>query len=168
MGAFAKISESYSGVNFNKIFQKIFSKEKIEKYIVENIAKDLYNSGITGDGKILQTDTAKRQGLGLPYSKFTTKLKADKNHPTNRVTLYDTGEFDYSMNVYAGNLYAEVKADFQKDNGNIYDNFKYLFKSYSDFQSSVLTLRKKKFDTLLDSYILIEFQKELINFHSNV
>jgi len=167
MGAFGQIAnENYSNIDLNKIFKKIFSKEDIEKYIIESIAMDLYYSGTTGNGKLLQTDTAKEQGLGLPYSKKTILFKEDKNQPTNRVTLRDTGEFDYSMYVDAGNLFADIKADFEKNGSNIYDNFKHMFKSFSDFENSVLTLRKNRFLVLLSDYVIISLQKELIKIHT--
>ena len=46
-----------------------------------------------------------------PYKPLTIQLKTEKNQPTDRVTLKDTGDFYESMRVEAEQTFFEIVAD---------------------------------------------------------
>lgn len=60
---------------------------------------------------------------GNPYRPFTVKIKRAKGQPTNRVTLYDTGEFYDTFEVKILKDGYEITANFKKGSDDIRDNF---------------------------------------------
>jgi hypothetical protein len=60
---------------------------------------------------------------GSPYRPFTVKIKRAKGQPTNRVTLYDTGEFYETFSVRILKDGYEITANFKKGSDDIRDNF---------------------------------------------
>lgn len=169
MGAFKEIANRNFNItkeDLDKVFQKIFQKDKVENFIIKNIASDLYSTGITGDGIKLRTDKSKIENAGNVYAWYTINEKKGKGQPYNRITLHDTGLFNYSMYVDANKMYAEILADFNKDGQSIYNNFFTSFNNFNDFRSSVLTLRRDRFNELIDRYIRIAFREELLLIHT--
>lgn len=60
---------------------------------------------------------------GSPYRPFTVTMRRKKGLPTNKVTLFYSGEFYKTFYVQILKDGYEIKADFQKEDGSILDNF---------------------------------------------
>lgn len=81
--------------------------EENEAYIVGlNVDEQLYEQGVNNLGVEIM-DYA-------PYSPLTIEIKRQKGQPTDRVTLYDTGEFHASFYLEIDNKQFEVKAHDEK------------------------------------------------------
>lgn len=64
---------------------------------------------------------------GSPYKPYTVVIRRSKGLPTNLVTLEDTGEFYKTFRVIIVKDGYEITANFQKEDGNILDNFSSTF-----------------------------------------
>lgn len=93
--------------------------EKNEKFILDQIRGRLLKSGTTADGKQLRTDKAQ---AGNVYSTYTMILKEAKGQPTDRVTLFDKGQFHGSFDLKPEKDQFTTSGDEQKPDGKISDN----------------------------------------------
>jgi hypothetical protein len=94
----------------------------VQKELIEYNQSQLQD-GIDSQGKRIRTISASEQGNGQVYSLFTIAEKAKKGQDFSNVTLYDTGEFYNSMKIENTGNETKFLADFDKPDGNIYDNF---------------------------------------------
>lgn len=70
----------------------IFNDIEAATFVIERNTQDqLYEQGVNALGVEIASYR--------PYSPMTKRLKEEKNQPTDRVTLYDTGAFHHSFNV---------------------------------------------------------------------
>ena len=109
-------------INMNDVIKVIMSYDEVKKSIIDYNQSQL-QAGIDSQGKRIITTSAKDQRLGNVYSTYTIRIKAQKGQDTENVTLEDTGDFYNSMLVKISDDHVEVIADFDKPDGNIYDNF---------------------------------------------
>lgn len=116
-----KIANVFITISSNDIiFQVLGSNENLRKEILDlNRLGQLFKKGEDSKGTDLNTMT--QSGFG--YSQFTINEKKKKNQPTNRVTLFDTGDFYKSFRLVIRPTYMEIEADAQKDDGNLFDDF---------------------------------------------
>lgn len=134
MFVFGSVSEIFSGLNPMQLTYGVFSDEKIKGYLIDAIQLRLSEKGEDADGKKLQTDQSIRQDLGLVYS--ANNLKKAKQR---FVDLYDSGDFYESFKIKPNKKSITVKADFEKENDNIYDNFLLTFQSFNEFEKKILS-----------------------------
>ena len=77
--------------------------EQNEPFIVDCVAnKQLFDKGVNALGVSIMDYR--------PYTPLTVQLKSEKNQPTDRVTLKDTGDFHKSIKVDADRTYFEIYA----------------------------------------------------------
>jgi hypothetical protein len=81
-----------------------------------NTEKQLFDKGEDSTGRTLES-------IGGAYSPFTVSIKQAKGQPTNRVTLFDTGEFyaSWSVKPFKGGFI--IDADPNKDDTNLFDEW---------------------------------------------
>ena len=162
MPTFSEIGNKLVKIDTNKIAETIFKKPDVIKWILGSITGRLFKTGIAGDGTRLKTD----ESIGAAvYSSFTIGLKREDGQPTNKVTLKDTGEFYDSFHIFARNTYFEIVAQFEKEEGNIYDNFTFLFQNEDEFIEAITSMTVEEFENLLfkEVYedVLKEFKKQI-------
>lgn len=91
--------------NFFSLLKRTFDTYgfEIEEDIRDN---QLYDKGIDGTGERI---TNKITGRSV-YARFTIKLKSEKNQPTDRITLKDTGSFHRSIKLTAFSDHFEISS----------------------------------------------------------
>ena len=83
------------------MFKFIFSNKKVQDYIIElNTIEQLYEKGINSEGISLSSIDE--------YNPFTIQDKLNKGLPTNRVTLFNSGDLYNSIYVRLSKDYIEI------------------------------------------------------------
>jgi len=158
MYAFTEIKEKFAIENLFSIMQYIFSQNSIEEFVMKQITTRLYTQGTDRFLNKLATDA------GRPYYSLATQMeKIDKGQKITNVTLSDTEEFYNSFQIEAKKYYFEIKADFQKEDGNIYENFKGSYSNQSNFENAIAALSENEMNNLLEQIKpkIIELLKKL-------
>lgn len=87
------LADKLANINVVKTLITILDKQETKDFITDlNTRVQLYEKGETSYG-------LKLSKIGGGYKPSTKKIKARKGQPTNRVTLYDTGDFYDSFDV---------------------------------------------------------------------
>lgn len=96
----------------NEVLKEITEKEDTQRFLIDVLQEQLYNTGADGNGKSLGD-----------YAPFTIAKKKRKGDPYDRITLLDTGAFydSYFITPYLGGFI--VDADDEKDDTRLF--FKY-------------------------------------------
>jgi hypothetical protein len=121
MNSFADYKPIFN-IDINNVIKTLLEKEEIQKEIIRYNQEQL-TMGIDSLGQRIQTLQAAADGEGLVYSLYTYGQKVKKGQDPQNVTLHDTGELWQSMEVEVTNEGAIVKADTQKENGDVMENF---------------------------------------------
>lgn len=95
----------------DKAFEFAFDSD-IEELVIKLNQDQLFNLGQDSEGDSLGS-----------YSPYTIKIKQAKGQPTNRITLYDTGEFYQSFKAYYEDGSIVIDANAEKDDTNLFDEF---------------------------------------------
>ena len=74
--------------NIDQVILEITEEPETQKFLIKVIQDQLYSTGEDGDGVSLGD-----------YSPVTVQIKRRKNQPTDRITLFDTGEFYDSWTI---------------------------------------------------------------------
>lgn len=102
------------------VFNALDKNPEIQKRILDLVRiEQLFKRGIDGEGTDLNTLT--QSGFG--YAASTKERKRRKNLPTNRVTLFDTGQFYKSFRLILNRSEFHIEANGQKPNGNLFEEF---------------------------------------------
>jgi hypothetical protein len=104
-------------LDVDEIAFQIAQQQPLQDLVIElNTESQLFDKGEDSTGRTLES-------IGGSYSPFTVKVKQAKGQPTNRVTLFDTGDFYASFVVkpYRGGF--EIDANPQKDDTNLFDEW---------------------------------------------
>jgi hypothetical protein len=126
-------------VNIPEMITDILRTPKILNEIVKIVKERLYNEGTDKDNKKFRTDSAIRQG-NAAYSGFTYQKKRAKGQKAQNVTFRDRGKFYDSIQAKAPFKSVQITGDFEKDFGNIYDNFRKSYSGEKQFEDAVLGL----------------------------
>ena len=112
------LAERLSTVNVVKTLVKILNTPKTKEFITNlNTEVQLFQEGENSFG-------VKLTDIGGEYSLITKKIKKRKNQPSNRVTLYDTGDFYESFDVDVdGKGDYTINADPMKDGFNLFSRW---------------------------------------------
>lgn len=112
------LNEVISLLNFDilSLLDEVFKQSDVKKTMIE-FNQDQLQEGKDALGQIITTIG------GSPYRLYTIHIKKKKGQPTNKVTLYDTGEFYKTFKVKINSNSYEIIADFDKQDGSILDNF---------------------------------------------
>jgi len=87
------LASKLATINVTDTLIKILNKPKTQEFIINlNTRVQLYKEGEDSTG-------VKLSEIGGGYAPSTKKIKSRKGQPTNRVTLYDTGDFYDSFSV---------------------------------------------------------------------
>jgi len=108
--------------------------------IVEQKAKELieYQTGQLFKG--IRSDGSK---ITPPYAASTKKAKARKGQPTNRVTLFDKGNYYKSFKVKPFKSYVEMTSFLEVQRG--FDLAEHLRKKYGDNIEGLIEKNEEKF-----------------------
>lgn len=142
MFVFNHISSILSKLDPVRLMSRVFSNEEIKNALIDAITLRLQNKGETASGKKLKTDSAIKQGLGKVYSVFNYE-KANRAF----VDLFDDGDFYDSFKITVPANGFEVSANFNKEEGNIFDNFNESFGSSDLFYEEILKPIRDEFFT---------------------
>lgn len=131
-----KIADTIISLNPDKIvFELVAPNKELQERILDLIRNDqLFTKGEDGEGNSLSELT--QSGLG--YSLFTIQEKQRKNQPTDRVTLFDTGDFYKSFGLVVTLRYMEVTADPNKEDTNLFSDFGEDIISFSELSKNKL------------------------------
>lgn len=115
INSFKELKELF---NFDPIelLDKVFKQSEVQDTMIE-FNQDQLQDGIDALGQTIITIG------GSPYRPFTVTIKKQKGQPTNKVTLEDTGDFYKTFKVKINKDSYEITANFEKQDGNILDNF---------------------------------------------
>lgn len=104
--------------NFNPIvlLDEVFKQSEVQDTMIE-FNQDQLQDGTDSLGQTIVTIG------GSPYRPFTVRIKRSKGQPTNVVTLEDTGDFYKTFKIKINRDSYEITANFEKQDGNILDNF---------------------------------------------
>ena len=110
-----------------------------EAEIIDTVTEDqLFDKGIDGTGKKIEPS----------YTLFTQEIKKEKGHPTNRVTLKDTGDFYDSIFMEKTKFPIFLNARDKKTSK--------IAEKYGEF---VLDLTKDNKDQIVQDYIKEDIQE---------
>lgn len=146
----------------NKVSKKIFEMSEIQDFIINNIQDRLENTGVDAFGNRLITDFAKSQG-SRSYSKNTKTIKKAKGQNYSNVTLKDTGTFYNSFQMVLSNTFYSLKANFNKDNNNIFANFQDSYDNFEKFQNAILNLNDAEMKLFINELFLPNFKMIYLN-----
>jgi hypothetical protein len=144
MKDFERLLNNLNKLDIDDIFFQLWSDSKVEQYIIKLNTKgestsQLYNFGINSDG----------QSIG-EYSDYTIAVKSFDGQPTDRVTLYDTGEFYESFVVKPLKKGYKITANPNKEDSNL----------FQDWGENIVGLTDENTELLL-AFIEKDFEKEL-------
>lgn len=160
MFVFGAVAKNIKEFNFIKETTLILNQSEIQDAIIDFIQDRLFNKGETSDGTILKTDNAFGSAV---YGSFTLKSKQSKGQKTNNVTLKDTGDFYRSFKVEAQKAFIAITADFEKEDGNIQENFTSQYGSEKSFEEAILDLNDKEKSIIAERILLPDLIKRFTN-----
>lgn len=146
--------------DIRKIINKVLQRSDVGEFVIKVIQDRLYNEGKTATGDKLKTDFAKSvrfSGTQGAYARSTEKFKKLDGLPTDRVTLFQTGEFYDSFKKEFKSNSLQISAEFR----NIYDNFQDSFSSQQDFEKAIIGLTDEDLKRIFE--FIYPFLAEEIN-----
>ncbi|HEY1044951.1 MAG TPA: hypothetical protein VGF79_00835 [Bacteroidia bacterium] len=102
-------------LDHHAILQQIFNSTELQEMIIDlNTRDQLFEKGEDSLGRRLDS-------IGGGYAPYTVKIKIETGRPTDRVTLYQDGDFYKSFRVIVpvGADYIEITADPMKGSKDI-------------------------------------------------
>jgi len=104
--------------NFNvlDLIDQVMEESNVQGKIIE-LNQEQLQDGTDALGQTIVTIG------GSPYRAYTVLIKKAKGQPTNKVTLYDTGDFYETFKVVILKSGYKITANFKKDDSSILDNF---------------------------------------------
>lgn len=89
------------------LIYSIADEQDTKEFVLDVLKNQLYSEGVEG----------------YTYSEVTIEIKKRKNQPTNRVTLFDTGDFYKTFNIIATDKAFIIEADDDKNGDNLFDKY---------------------------------------------
>ena len=117
MNNFEQLSNNISGFDLDHYLELWFDTNT--EFITGLNKQRLLEEGTDVEGKEIRTFKAEQ---GEVYSGFTITEKQKSGQPTDKVTLFDTGEFHKSFKVDSDKKGFVIKGEDEKDDGKISDN----------------------------------------------
>lgn len=91
------LQKSLKSLNTDYLIKLLFLDEGFKQLIINlNRKNQLFEKGIDSSGRVLRSEFAR---FGNVYATSTIIIKEQKNQPTDRVTLKDSGDFYSSFKV---------------------------------------------------------------------
>lgn len=161
MFVFGEIAKKLTKQKIIEYAATVFNYEFVKDEIIRILQTRLYKDGETASGKELQTNSALFQKTSY-YSNLTKQIKSSKGQKTSNVTLKDTGEFYESFKVIAAKTFYNVYANFNKPDGNIYENFTKSFNTFEEFSNEILKMNDEELRFFYDKIFIPEFKSVLL------
>jgi hypothetical protein len=128
MAELLSIGSKAKSINAVEVWRKVLDENNSKEFFITlNTRDQLFNKGEDRDGVKIQGNSAGYLEGG-EYSPNTIngvpgvyEGKIQKNLPTDRITLFDTGKFYESWQIQLQNLTYIINADDAKDNGKLTD-----------------------------------------------
>lgn len=158
-----KLKKIFSFSNLEKTMIRVLSSKSVQTVIIETIKSRLYNEGEDSWGKKLKTDFGRSQGTNSGYSRKTEAKKK-----ANKVTLFDTGEMFDSIFAEVQQKGLFVDADFNKENGSIFENFQDMFVNEIDMKEKVLGVSDSDIEVIIREILLNAFEDDIRNQLKNI
>ena len=117
MNSFEQLSNNISGFDLDHYLELWFDDNT--EFIADLNRQRLLEEGTDVEGKEIRTFKAEQ---GEVYSAFTIGMKNQSGQPTDKVTLFDTGEFHKSFKVDSNKKGFIIEGEDEKDEGKISDN----------------------------------------------
>lgn len=114
--SFEDLKKHFEEPNIFDMLDLIFKLSEIQNKAIE------FNREQLQEGKDVNDNTINTIG-GNPYRPYTVRIKKSKGQETNIVTLKDSGKFYKTFRFKTVQNGYEIIADFQKEDGDIRDNF---------------------------------------------
>lgn len=159
---FLQLADKIKKVNVNKAVKDAIAIRSNMDYVIKKIKDRLYNVGSDGNNNELSTNNATRGKSGNGYYSIYTIL--DKNQrglKSSNVTLKDSGKFYKSFKTQLKKDYLEITAEFNKEGGNIFDNFNKSYPSQNDFEEAITKMNIQEFNIWIFEILLKEIQENI-------
>ena len=167
---FVSFAKRIKKINVLSIVQEILSDRNVQLTILDAIRWRLGEHGKDAHGNILITDLAQKQGFGYRYAYSTIYErkppgrfigKIQRGETWKHVTLRNEKNFYPSMDIDADKFYANIKAEFIKEDGHIYRNFTMSYSSQKEFEKEVLSPGTKVINSLIHNVIYPRLMAEI-------
>lgn len=115
------IARNVKKLNKEKAFQKVIRNKTIQVEAIRlNRDEQLFQKGVDNQGNKMRSDYARS---GNFYSNYTIAIKNEKNQPTDRVTLRDTGAMykTFKTKIVGDDLMLDVNSI--KEGKDLVDSF---------------------------------------------
>lgn len=117
MDILKQVANNVIDLDINRIVIGILSIKSVQDFIIKlNTQSQLFEKGEDSLG-------VKLEDIGGGYSIFTIEEKKKKGQPTDRVTLFDEGDFYDSFSVKLGPDLFEIEADTIKEGDDLQDRW---------------------------------------------
>lgn len=117
MDALFDVIEKYESLDFDFVMESIFDSD-LQELLIDLNQQQLFQLGEDSEGRVLFSFSPLQ-----PYAPFTIKVKQETGLPTDRLTLFQTGEFYGSFTVSYANGIFTFDADGQKEDQNLFNEF---------------------------------------------
>lgn len=168
MESFALLAANLKKIDFDKMLSEIMKLPKIKDQITKDIQFRLFGTGKDSEGNSLKTDKSIKEGLGNVYAHSTIneieppgrfRGKKQRGQKFSNVTLSNDGDFYLSLDIISNLFGFETQADFMKEDGHIYDNFKMSYGNKNIFEDKITGINKKEINELKQSVYKILFKR---------
>ena len=163
MPKFNEISKKFNQEALFSSLEDVMNNKSVQDYILGVIQYRLLERGLDGNDKILQTDIGRETPSLYTYAPKTIRLKRAgktiKNgkvvpskqgvRPVKRVTLSQEGDFYKSFEIKTFFEGFEINADFQKEDGHIFQNFNLTANTKEEFEDLIMKLSDEQFELFL-------------------
>jgi hypothetical protein len=115
------LARNVKKLNEDKAFQKVIRTPAIQVEAIRlNRDEQLFQKGVDNQGNKMRSDYAR---FGNFYSNYTIAIKNEKNQPTDRVTLRDTGAMykTFKTKIVGDDLMLDVNSI--KEGQDLIDSF---------------------------------------------
>jgi hypothetical protein len=156
MDKLGRLIDNLKKINVILISKQVFDDTSLQNRITDYIQKDVQDgTWRSSDNQILRTDNSRKTklaGQSGRYARKTERIKKTKSGISSfidRVTLTDSGEMWTSKKLETFETGFKIDANFDKEGGNIADNFKYMDSNEQDFKDDILRIRDENQDQVI-------------------
>ena len=107
MNSIEVIANNFRKLSFDTIFTRVFKRKDVEDFIIDLNTRGQLFEGVDSEGTRLDK-------IGGEYKDSTVKRKSRQGLPTDRVTLFDKGDFYSSFDVEVKKGFLIIEADTKK------------------------------------------------------
>lgn len=141
LGRLKRVLEFFIDADSSVILNNILASEEMQDFIIDlNQNDQLFTEGIDSEGVSLES-------IGGEYSPFTILEKESKGLPTDRITLFDTGDFYDTFRIELQKSFFLIIANTIKDGEDLQTRWGDAILGLTDKSKSILV------NVLIDEYI---------------